>query len=137
MTREKPGNGGCCRRLVRRRGRGTGAVRACGGWPATVPVRAGNRVGVTVAGALDAGAADDRSQQRMHDPVGRPRGHWNRLVQQGRRSRRHRRVDRSIHPLRLFHRDQAVTALTLAERLAVGFGDNDPFVKTWRNEQFL
>lgn len=40
----------------------------------------------------------------------------------------------SIHPLRLFHRDQAVTALTLAERLAAGFGDNDPFVKTCRNE---
>ena len=30
----------------------------------------------------------------------------------------------SIHPLRLFHRDQAVTALTLAERLAAGFGAN-------------
>jgi hypothetical protein len=43
----------------------------------------------------------------------------------------------SVHPLRLFHRDQAVTALTPAERLAAGFGDNDPFVKTWRNELFL
>jgi hypothetical protein len=43
----------------------------------------------------------------------------------------------STHPLRLFHRNQAITALTLAERLAAGFGDDDPFVKTWRKELFL
>ena len=43
----------------------------------------------------------------------------------------------STHPARLFHRDQAITALTLAERLAVGYGDDDPFVKTWRKELFL
>jgi hypothetical protein len=43
----------------------------------------------------------------------------------------------SIHPLRLFYRDQAITALTLAERLAAGFGDDDPFVKAWRKELFL
>jgi hypothetical protein len=43
----------------------------------------------------------------------------------------------STHPLRLFYRDQAITALTLAERLAAGFGDDDPFVKTWRKELFL
>jgi hypothetical protein len=34
-------------------------------------------------------------------------------------------------------RDQAITALTLAERFAAGFGDDDPFVKTWRKELFL
>ena len=39
----------------------------------------------------------------------------------------------STHPLRLFYRDQVITALTLAERLAAGFGD----VKTWRKELFL
>jgi hypothetical protein len=43
----------------------------------------------------------------------------------------------STHPLRLFYRDQAITALTLAERLAAGFGNDDPFVKTWRKELFL
>lgn len=43
----------------------------------------------------------------------------------------------STHSLRLFHRDQAITALTLAERLAAGFGDDDPFVKSWRKELFL
>ena len=43
----------------------------------------------------------------------------------------------STHPLRLFYRDQAITALTLAERLAAGFGDDDPFVKSWRKELFL
>jgi hypothetical protein len=43
----------------------------------------------------------------------------------------------STHPLRLFYRDQAITALTLAERVAAGFGDDDPFVKSWRKELFL
>ena len=43
----------------------------------------------------------------------------------------------STHPLRLFCRDQAITALTLAERITAGFGDDDPFVKTWRKELFL
>ena len=43
----------------------------------------------------------------------------------------------STHPARLFSRDQAITALTLAERLAAGFGDDDPFVKAWRKELFL
>jgi hypothetical protein len=43
----------------------------------------------------------------------------------------------STHPARLFYRDQAITALTLAERLALGYGDDDPFVKAWRKELFL
>jgi hypothetical protein len=43
----------------------------------------------------------------------------------------------STHPLRLFYRDQAITALTLAERLAYGYDDTDPFVKSWRAELFL
>jgi hypothetical protein len=43
----------------------------------------------------------------------------------------------STHPARLFYRDQAITALTLAERLACGYGDDDPFVKTWRAELHL
>jgi hypothetical protein len=43
----------------------------------------------------------------------------------------------STHPARLFTRNQAITALTLAERLAVGYGDDDPFVKSWRAELFL
>jgi hypothetical protein len=43
----------------------------------------------------------------------------------------------SAHPARLFSRNHAITALTLAERLAVGYGDDDPFVKSWRAELFL
>ena len=43
----------------------------------------------------------------------------------------------STHPARLFSRGQAITALTLAERLAVGYGDDDPCVVSWRKELFL
>jgi hypothetical protein len=32
----------------------------------------------------------------------------------------------STHPARLFGYNDAITALTLAERLAVGYGDDDP-----------
>src|SRR5262249_43013308 len=38
----------------------------------------------------------------------------------------------STHPARLFSRNQAITALSLAERLAAGYGDDDPFVQSWR-----
>jgi hypothetical protein len=37
----------------------------------------------------------------------------------------------STHPARLFSRNQAITALTLTERLTKGYGDDDPFVKSW------
>jgi hypothetical protein len=37
-------------------------------------------------------------------------------------------------PHRLFTRNQAITAMVLAERLAAGFGDDDPFVVGWREE---
>jgi hypothetical protein len=40
----------------------------------------------------------------------------------------------SCHPGRLFTRNQAITAMVLAERLAAGFGDEDPFVVGWREE---
>jgi hypothetical protein len=40
----------------------------------------------------------------------------------------------SDHPSRLFTRDQAITAMVLAERLAAGYGDDDPFVIGWREE---
>jgi hypothetical protein len=43
----------------------------------------------------------------------------------------------STHPARLFNRSQAITALTLAERSAAGFGDDDPLVMIWRKELFL
>jgi hypothetical protein len=43
----------------------------------------------------------------------------------------------SAHPARLFSRNEAITALTLAERLAVGYGNEDPFVIGWREELFL
>ena len=43
----------------------------------------------------------------------------------------------STHPAWLFSRNQAITALTLAERLAAGYGDDDPFVVSWRRELFL
>jgi hypothetical protein len=37
-------------------------------------------------------------------------------------------------PERLFTRNQAITAMVLAERLAAGYGDDDPFVIGWREE---
>ena len=37
-------------------------------------------------------------------------------------------------PRRLFNRNQAITAMVLAERLAAGFGDDDLFVIGWREE---
>ena len=37
-------------------------------------------------------------------------------------------------PGRLFTRNQAITAMVLAERLAAGYGDDDPFVIGWREE---
>ena len=43
----------------------------------------------------------------------------------------------STHPTRLFTRNDAITALTLAERLAAGYGDDDPFVIDWREELSL
>ena len=42
----------------------------------------------------------------------------------------------STHPAQLFSCNQAITALTLAGRLAVDYGDDDPFVKSWRAELF-
>ena len=38
----------------------------------------------------------------------------------------------SSHPSRLFTRNQAITAIALAERLAAGDGDDDPSVLGWR-----
>jgi hypothetical protein len=43
----------------------------------------------------------------------------------------------SARPARLFSRSQAITALTLAERSAAGFGEDDPLVRSWRKELFL
>ena len=37
-------------------------------------------------------------------------------------------------PRRLFTRNQAITAMVLAERLAAGYGDDDLFVIGWREE---
>ena len=35
---------------------------------------------------------------------------------------------------RMFTRHQAITAMVLTERLAAGYGDEDPFVIGWREE---
>ena len=37
-------------------------------------------------------------------------------------------------PRRLFSRDQAITAIVLAERLAAGYSDDDLFFIGWREE---
>jgi hypothetical protein len=37
-------------------------------------------------------------------------------------------------PRQLFSRDQAITAMVLAERVAAGLGDDDLFVVGWRAE---
>ena len=43
----------------------------------------------------------------------------------------------SCHPGRLFTRNQAITAMVLAERLAAGYGDDDLFVIGWLEELSL
>ena len=43
----------------------------------------------------------------------------------------------STYPRRLFTRNQAIMAMTLAERLAAGYGDGDPFVIGCREELAL
>jgi hypothetical protein len=43
----------------------------------------------------------------------------------------------STYPSRLFTRNQAITAMVLAERLAAGYGDDDLFVIGWREELCL
>ena len=43
----------------------------------------------------------------------------------------------SIYPRRLFTRNQAIMAMMLMERLAAGYGDDDPFVIGWREELSL
>ena len=40
----------------------------------------------------------------------------------------------STHPARLFNRDQAITALTVAELLEIGRSDDDPLVTALREE---
>ncbi len=40
----------------------------------------------------------------------------------------------SCYPGHLFTRNQAITAMVLAERLAAGYGDDDLFVVGWREE---
>jgi hypothetical protein len=43
----------------------------------------------------------------------------------------------STYPAQLFSRNQAITALTLAEHLAIGYGDDEPLVMAWRKELIL
>jgi hypothetical protein len=38
------------------------------------------------------------------------------------------------YPGRRLSRNQAITAMTLAERLAAGYGEDDPHVRNWRAE---
>ena len=45
-----------------------------------------------------------------------------------------RTVRGSSPPVPLFTTGQAITALALAQRLAAGYGDDDPFVESWRAE---
>jgi hypothetical protein len=40
----------------------------------------------------------------------------------------------SGQPGRLFTRNQAITAMVLAERFAASYGEDDPFVIGWREE---
>jgi hypothetical protein len=55
MTRERPGNGGCCRRLVPGRGRGGGAGAGSRRLAVDGTGQRREPVGVTVAGALGTG----------------------------------------------------------------------------------
>jgi hypothetical protein len=49
--------------------------------------------------------------------------HRHRAVQLACGGLRPRRLDRACPPSRLFTRNQAITAIVLAERLAAGYGD--------------
>jgi hypothetical protein len=40
----------------------------------------------------------------------------------------------STDPARLCGRNDAITTLSIAERLATGLGDDDPFVRSWHEE---
>ena len=61
----------------------------------------------------------------------RPR---DRAVPRTRRGRRPRRLDGLVPPGAPVHPEPAITAMVLAERLAAGYGDDDPFVLGWREE---
>jgi hypothetical protein len=43
----------------------------------------------------------------------------------------------STYTALVFSRNQAITALAHAGRLAAGYGDDDPFVVSWRKELLL
>ena len=43
-------------------------------------------------------------------------------------------MDRLDSPGPPVHRNQAITAMVLSERLATGYGEDDPFVLGWREE---
>jgi hypothetical protein len=74
--------------------------------------------------------AADQSRYRVWGGLARSGGVWVRwyLVQRAHRGRRDSAWIVSTHPARPFSRNQAIAALTLAERLAVGYGGDDSFV---------
>jgi hypothetical protein len=86
---------------------------------------------LTTEGEVPHGSSNRR---RLHDRGARRARHRDRAVQL------HAAADGrgawivSDHPSRLFTRNQAITAMVLAERLAAGYGDDDPFVIGWREE---
>jgi hypothetical protein len=69
---------------------------------------------------------DHQDQRRLHVRLGRRRRYRYRDPRPG-------PLDRQYLAKHLTY-NQAITALTLAERLATGHGDDDPFVVTWREE---
>jgi hypothetical protein len=74
---------------------------------------------------------------RNHDFGDRQPYHGHRPVRRARRGRRPWAWIVSTHSARLFTLSQAITALTLAGRLAIGYGDDGPFVMAWPKELFL
>jgi hypothetical protein len=56
------------------------------------------------------------------------------LVLQDRADAEQRRFFVSTHTACPLGRNGAITALSIAERLAAGLGDDDPFVRSWHEE---
>jgi hypothetical protein len=96
------------------------AATCTGAWPLTPGTLHSWRTSASPASS-DSGAVTRASARFSKDAAADGNGAW--IV--------------STHPARLFCRNQAITALTLAERVAHGCGDEDPFVKAWRKELFL
>jgi hypothetical protein len=74
------------------------------------------------------------NRRRLHERRAWRTRDRDRAIQLGRGGHWPGRLDSVRTPPPLFSRNQAITAMVLAERLAAGFGNDDPFVIGWREK---